>query len=451
MPFDSNVLQPGPMFKPQMRYMKVPAHAVGTIIGRNGETIRDLQQRSGAVIHLDASRATQSDDSECLVYINGSEAAAKIAQGLIEDVVAKGSARFVGIDRREQAAARAGQTDDVGGTDSSLGAHRGGGVAEDNEKQAQEGSTNGETHTADRSDERESGKDDENNAQEECSDSQKTQEGNSQSVENEQAEQNDGISTNVEKAREDVVTLEMSIADAKVGMIIGKRGATIKQLQHLSGTKIAVSKEMDESLADRPRVVRITGTRSHVEEARRLILGRIDRPVENIAQEGSDGNSGDTAENEQMIAGFRQAGFGGAVGMTSDMAQFHAMGLPVSPIRVTHVPQHGRGVNVMPQSGMGVRRTSGFSGTMGQEVDAEVGGMAERYVDDGYFGGAYAAPYESSGPLDAMSARNDAAPHGEQEHKESVDKNGETQKTDKAKVAVSDSLTESQESEKEER
>lgn len=449
-PFEGNVPQLGPMFKGQMRYMKVPTHAIGSIIGRSGETIRDLQQRSGALIHLDTSRASQSEDHERLVYITGSEAAANIAQGLIEDVVAKGSARFAGVDRRDTTT-HVERENEPGETRGPSRTEHESAAVDDRKKKTQVVGTNELTYTKSRAEQQRSGKDEDKFEREGGSGGQIIKEGGSHNSENEKTEEIDEIGTTVERVSEEIVTVEMSIPDAKVGMVIGKRGATIKQLQHKSEAKIAVSKEMDVSRADRPRVVRIRGTRPQVEEAQRLILERIDRACESNIQEGSDGNGGDVTDSEQ-IGGFGHTGFSGSIGAPSEMAQFHAMGLSVSPMRITQFPPYGRGVGVMPPSGMGVYVTSGFPGMDRQDVDAGLGGMADRYADTRYLGGTYVTPIESSGPSDAMSARTDnAIPQGHKQQEEGVRNGRDTQETDKSQIPLSEGLTESQERESEER
>lgn len=421
-PFEGPAFPTGPMFKHQMRYMRVPANAVGTIIGRNGDTIRDLQQRSGAVIHLDPGGGAQSEEPERVISISGSEAAAKIAQGLIEDVVLKASGRFFGPDRRDTSAARTEEDDGVGGTSNPISTELGAMTLDDRRRHPQGHNSNGEPRNEDRlEDQSRVGKETDGEQGE-----------SSQNLEGRTGGK-DEVGISVDEGNAEIIALEMSIPDAKVGMVIGKKGATIKQLQQQSRARIAVSKEMDASQVDRPRVVRITGMRSHVEMAQRLILEKVDRCVESFGQEGSDGNGGDVADADQTAPDFSQAGFSRSGGGVSELGQLHAMGIPVSPMGITQIAPYGRGVGLMP-------------GMLRQNVDPR---MENRYAEERYFDGAYPTAYDGSGPSDALPGRVEVAAEGEERGTSDA---GDTQEeANKTKIAVTESLTNSRESENEER
>ncbi|OZJ03946.1 hypothetical protein BZG36_02929 [Bifiguratus adelaidae] len=64
----------------------IPAFRVGLVIGRGGETIRDLQDRSGARIAISPDNMPGSTERE--VTITGSDAAVQQAKTMIEEVVA---------------------------------------------------------------------------------------------------------------------------------------------------------------------------------------------------------------------------------------------------------------------------------------------------------------------------------------------------------------------------
>jgi predicted PilT family ATPase len=66
--------------------ISIPAFRVGLVIGRGGETIRDLQDRSGARIAISPDNMPGSTERE--VTITGSDAAVQQAKALIEEVVA---------------------------------------------------------------------------------------------------------------------------------------------------------------------------------------------------------------------------------------------------------------------------------------------------------------------------------------------------------------------------
>merc|ERR1719376_73265 len=56
----------------------------------------------------------------------------------------------------------------------------------------------------------------------------------------------------------------------KVGLIIGKGGETVKQLQEQSGAKIVIIQDTPEAPQEKP--LRITGTPEGVEQAKQLVI-----------------------------------------------------------------------------------------------------------------------------------------------------------------------------------
>ncbi|SAL97328.1 hypothetical protein [Absidia glauca] len=64
----------------------VPSHRVGLVIGRGGETIRDLEQRSGAKIKV-LPEKSGDHPSERTVAISGNKAATEKAKMMVEDIV----------------------------------------------------------------------------------------------------------------------------------------------------------------------------------------------------------------------------------------------------------------------------------------------------------------------------------------------------------------------------
>ncbi len=86
---------------------------------------------------------------------------------------------------------------------------------------------------------------------------------------------------------------EMPIPGHKVGLIIGKGGETIKQLQERSGAKIIIIQDSPEFTHEKP--LRITGTPEAVEQARLLVTDILN-------QHADDGGMG---------GGFRGRGRGG--------------------------------------------------------------------------------------------------------------------------------------------
>jgi far upstream element-binding protein len=64
----------------------VPSHRVGLVIGRGGETIRDLEQRSGAKIKV-LPEKSGDHPSERTVAISGNKGATEKAKMMVEDIV----------------------------------------------------------------------------------------------------------------------------------------------------------------------------------------------------------------------------------------------------------------------------------------------------------------------------------------------------------------------------
>lgn len=72
-----------------------------------------------------------------------------------------------------------------------------------------------------------------------------------------------------------VIMEVLAIPNDKVGLIIGKKGVTIRDLQQKSGAKIQVTKDDNFVQSDGSRPVTIVGIRSHVDDAKALIANKI--------------------------------------------------------------------------------------------------------------------------------------------------------------------------------
>ncbi|KAI8333531.1 hypothetical protein BC941DRAFT_433714 [Chlamydoabsidia padenii] len=79
----------GPYDEPESHLtVMVPSHRVGLVIGRGGETIRDLEQRSGAKIKvLPEQPGDRSSSSERVVSISGDKKATEKGKSLVEDII----------------------------------------------------------------------------------------------------------------------------------------------------------------------------------------------------------------------------------------------------------------------------------------------------------------------------------------------------------------------------
>lgn len=71
-----------------------------------------------------------------------------------------------------------------------------------------------------------------------------------------------------------VTTVEIMIPGLKAGLIIGKNGETIKNLQEENGVKmVLIQQNNNPTLEDKP--LRISGDPARVEKARQAVLGLI--------------------------------------------------------------------------------------------------------------------------------------------------------------------------------
>lgn len=188
----------------------VPTSCVGLVIGRSGETIRNLQDRTGADIKVTPDEEANPESDTRSILISGTEEAISSAHQLISEIV---EART----RRPPHA----------------GSQMGGGV-------------NGQPF----------------------------------------------------------VVETLTIPNGKVGLIIGKRGAAIRELQRRSGAKIQVTKDDSAIQSDGSRPVTITGIRSQVDEAKGMIASKINIPLVPSAAVSPIFNSPQPATgNVQPVAG----------------------------------------------------------------------------------------------------------------------------------------------------
>lgn len=179
----------------------VPTSCVGLVIGRRGETIRDLQAKSGASIFVTRDRDAAHGSSERSVTISGTEQAINRADMLVRQIVRDAHVR--------------------------------------------------------------------RNAQ----------------------------GTTLRMNNMGPIQMEtLTVPDDKVGLIIGKGGTAIRELQSISGAKIQVAKEDEVSSNSNTRPVTITGIRSCIETARALIAEKVNMhlPPNNANNNGNvnHGNNG---------------------------------------------------------------------------------------------------------------------------------------------------------------
>ena len=189
----------------------VPDRTVGLIIGRSGETIRDLQERSGC--HINIVGENQSINGFRPVNLIGSREAANMAKELIDQVV-ESDTRDNANNNNNTNTAVSMQQPNYGRNDN----NRGGGG----------GGNKGSTF-------------------------QPFGEG--------------------EKINDQVL-----VPSEAVGMIIGKGGETIKDMQNQSGCKINVTPP---GKPDINREIGLIGTRNAIEMAKGLIWDKVNAVVSN--------------------------------------------------------------------------------------------------------------------------------------------------------------------------
>lgn len=389
----------------------VPSSCVGIIIGRSGETIRDLQQRSGAHIKVTPDRDAKDDAPHRVIYISGTKAALDLAQSLVNDVINEGLTRSYrdGLEPRsgsqQQGQASTDRqyqrgddkTSDGGATkqedDGDVGKDNGsenqdvGQTEKEDEVETQPQGTEGENRNSSAFSEISSvhegdkfvGMTQPDAVSETGKTSKGGKEGNPdlpqtwtgdevegdeqyEAVQEYDQENDDGdegsvsapftgegrlVERPVTSYPSNSISFQMKIPHAKVGVIIGKRGSTIRLLQQRSGARIVVSKKIDMSKEDNPRAVTITGPEPFVENARRLIVAKINPPAGDVSKADDKDIGGDSLDYDDGALGDEAA-------VDSLAAEFGSQSLS-SPPATTVVPE-----SPVPISTMGVPQNPQF-------------------------------------------------------------------------------------------
>lgn len=164
----------------------VPTSFVGLVIGRNGDTIRSLQDKSGADIKVTPDEEAPVGSDERSIQISGTDEAISTAHQLLSEIVMDARSR-----RPPSSALPVGST------------------------------VNGHP----------------------------------------------------------VLVEVLAVPNEKVGLIIGKHGTTIRDLQAKSGAKIQVTKDESYVQSDGSRPVTITGVRTSVDDAKAMIASKINLPI----------------------------------------------------------------------------------------------------------------------------------------------------------------------------
>lgn len=407
--YEGGVFPTGPMYKQHTRQIIVPGHTIEAIMGPNWETIHDIHQRSGAVILIGSEADPKMPNSDRYIYVSGSVAATVIAEGLINDIVTRGSARLSGQNSQNETILPTAQGGESNSTNTTSGPDSGNGGAVERTGHLPIGNT---TNMA--SSDNGLVTEDSAGQQTEGVTSDHSREG-TQSGSEGRTGAGEGTKTNLGQCDPDRNMIEISIPDGKVGMIIGKRGSTIKQLQQQSGARIEVSKEADmANKKDRHRSVRITGKQSHVEEAQRLIHSRID-PVDGPtgyeeSVVGGEFTGGSHAEFQQTILN--------PVGIPDLTSQMHHLGLTMQPAGVPEAASAVPGVRLVQPNSNGGFIAGGLQSGLGQNMDCG-GGVQNTFSPKGYYAptNTYAESYGGTRPSEEVhsnhSSQDDITAHGQ--------------------------------------
>eukprot|EP00179_Madagascaria_erythrocladioides_P016512 CAMPEP_0198369940 /NCGR_PEP_ID=MMETSP1450-20131203/156464_1 /TAXON_ID=753684 ORGANISM="Madagascaria erythrocladiodes, Strain CCMP3234" /NCGR_SAMPLE_ID=MMETSP1450 /ASSEMBLY_ACC=CAM_ASM_001115 /LENGTH=653 /DNA_ID=CAMNT_0044077471 /DNA_START=448 /DNA_END=2409 /DNA_ORIENTATION=+ len=183
------------------RTIFVPSSCVGVVIGKRGDTIRELQERSGAHIKVTPDREAGVDAPERMITITGSPTAIDLAHHHVNEVVQEGLMRQK---RAHAASVGTGQAP-------------------------------------------------------------APKDGREDVVAQQQA------AAQVQGA----VTATVEVPNDKVGLVIGRQGMTIRELQLRSGARIVVTKEEENAPEKENRLITVSGTSQCVDHAKALINERI--------------------------------------------------------------------------------------------------------------------------------------------------------------------------------
>lgn len=331
MPFDGSQTH----VQKVLKSYRIPSGSVRSIVGRNGETIRDLQAKSGALIKITSPRDGNDEASYRLVHITGSAYNIKVAYSLLNDIIGGGLTRpyretseqglgsghpsssgqqtslpesgetrtknkqsesrkepktdhgddkssiddkATGGKKKHESLSSPSKLKETNSLDPGKGSVEGGG--NDSSKHTGPGEAIGHTGSTaanlDKNWVAETGEI-ESKQYSDLHDG-----GDGAQVEDKQTTQFTGEARTSQSPSEGLpensITFEMKVPNAKVGLIIGKKGATIQTLQKQSGARIIAARKTDPSKDEKLRVVTIIGSTVSVDMARRLILSRINAP-----------------------------------------------------------------------------------------------------------------------------------------------------------------------------
>mmetsp|Transcript_11205 Transcript_11205/g.30153 ORF Transcript_11205/g.30153 Transcript_11205/m.30153 type:complete len:664 (-) Transcript_11205:82-2073(-) len=240
----------------QTRTVYIPNLCVGICIGKSGETIRDLQERSGAHIKIAPSSSSKDREAERSVDISGTPQSIELAHTLLNDIV---NEALQGFRRTQELSAQS--PPHVGVTNSSDGARGGRDVTNTDVA----GDRRNAAGAGDRSLMFGGVADAEYYEHYGAAPPPRRVDG--------------GLG---ERATYPTSSLAVTVLvpNDKVGIVIGRGGATIRELQRQSGARIVVAREVDANRRENTRPITITGPAAFIEVAKTLIDDKI---AENVS------------------------------------------------------------------------------------------------------------------------------------------------------------------------
>ena len=81
----------------------------------------------------------------------------------------------------------------------------------------------------------------------------------------------------------DIQTIVIEVPNDKVGLVIGKAGCTIKELEMRSGARVQITPDVNWQGRAEPRPIQLTGTSQQLEWCKSLVSEKVNVPVEGLA------------------------------------------------------------------------------------------------------------------------------------------------------------------------
>ena len=155
-------------------------------------------------------------------------------------------------------------------------------------------------------------------------------------------------------------TIVIEVPNDKVGLVIGKAGATIKELEQRSGARVQITPDSLWQGKDMPRPIQRSGNEQQLEWCKGLISEKVSVPVSDLTStqtfQGPTGGGGGGSSSVAPGAGAGGGGGGGGGGTGGAYAEPGPGGSVV-----VHVPNESVGL-VIGKQGATIKMLEGSSG-----------------------------------------------------------------------------------------